>query len=83
MDDKFQVRYEVDDGYVGKSRPQKFSIDESDIEDDMTEGDLRKFYQEQIDDDFERRIFAFGENEDEFIEWAQKIIKNREDSLDF
>ena len=52
----FEAEYEVEDGYVTGSRPQVFSIDESDIETDMGEDELRELYYDMIQNDFEQRI---------------------------
>lgn len=74
MANKFTARYCIDDGYVG-NRPKYFSISEHDIEDDMDESELRSLYQESVDDAFRRDISAYGENENEFVEWALATIK--------
>lgn len=74
----FKARYEVDDGYVGGARPQHVTIDESDIEEDMGEGELRELYQDYVEEDFRQRISAYGQNEDEFVAWAKQIIAERD-----
>ena len=42
---KFKGMYYVDDGYIGKSRPHYFEIDDFEIEGDMTDGDLEELYE--------------------------------------
>ena len=75
---KFKVKYQVHDGYVGKSRPLYFYISESDIEDDMDDSDITGLFDEMVNNDFENRIFPEGENIAEFMEWAYKIQESRE-----
>lgn len=76
---KFQCTYEVDDGYAGGSRPKHFSIDESDIEEDMTENELRILFENEMRNDFEQRVSPFQKNEDEFVEWAKERLKEKTD----
>lgn len=45
MTETFTGIYEVADGYVGKGRPQKFTIDGTMIENDFTEDDLKELFQ--------------------------------------
>ena len=62
--EKIKVRWEVEDGYVGKSRPQTTIIDIEqlmDIEEweAMTEDKKREFIEEIVQEDFEQKI-SFG-----------------------
>lgn len=51
-----KVRWEVDDGYVGKDRPQYTEIDDEELK-DYPEGEERdNFIEENVRDDFEQRI---------------------------
>ena len=51
-----KVRWEVEDGYVGKSRPQYTEIDDEELE-DYPEGEEREnFINECIQDDFDQKI---------------------------
>lgn len=78
--DKFKIRYCVDDGYAGPSRPHYIIVPKSDIE-DLEDDELLWFFNETIKENFEKEICPYGENQDEFIEWARNIIKqNREDA---
>lgn len=77
--EKFQCRYEIEDGYAGKSSPQYFDIYESDIEDDMDETDLESMFDELMQDDFYQNIYPYEKNKDEFIEWAKEIIENQKE----
>jgi hypothetical protein len=72
MSNSFMGRYEVDDGYVGGSRPQSFEIKDWEIDEDMTEEELREIYRDEMQNHFEQNIFPGGNNEDEFIEWAKE-----------
>ncbi len=78
MTDKFEARYEVEDGYCGKSRPQHFNICSSEIEDDMNIDDLKELYYDMVQNDFEQKISAGAERVDEFIEWAENVINKRD-----
>lgn len=77
MSDKFELCYEVDDGYVGPSRPHYVTVDDRDIDDDMDEYGLRHLYGEAITDDFFEQISPIGRNEKEFIAWAISVIEAR------
>lgn len=77
MTDKFEVRYEVEDGYVGKSRPQFFKIDSSEIEDDMGDEELSELYHDMVQNDFDQKISPGGENLDEFLDWARSVRDSR------
>lgn len=74
---KFEGIYQVEDGYAGGARPQYFTIDDSDIEDDMSESDLEELFEEFAQDDFEDKISFCTQNGYEFVEWAKKVIKDR------
>ena len=78
MSEKFNAKYSVDDGYAGASRPQHFHIDESEVEDDMDQQDLRMLYSEMVLEDVENKVSAYGENEEEFISWAKEVIASRD-----
>ena len=76
-DDKFQGRYQVDDGYAGGSRPQHFTVNEWELEDDMTDADLERLYEELAEDHFRENIsFSLSRSAD-FVEWAKKKLADR------
>jgi hypothetical protein len=58
-DKKIRVSWEVEDGYVGKSRPQHTDIPLSEFEDDMTAEEMEQTIDTAIQEDFEDRI-AWG-----------------------
>ena len=79
----FKGTYYVDDGYVGKSRPHHFEIDDFEIEDDMTDENLEELYENLMISDFEDKIHPYSQNVKEFIQWAkEQIAKNREEDED-
>ncbi|MBD3351724.1 MAG: hypothetical protein GF364_09590 [Candidatus Lokiarchaeota archaeon] len=51
-----KVRWEVNDGYIGKSRPQYTIIDDDDLDECETEEDREKLIEDMIQEDFEQRI---------------------------
>ena len=74
---RFRVKYQVNDGYVGKDRPLYFHISDSDIDDDMCDEDLEELFMDKIQDDFEYKVSPEGENFEEFLEWANEIQDDR------
>lgn len=79
---KFKATYTVSDGYVGH-RPQHFKIDESVIDMDMSEDDIRAIFNEEMDSAFAEKIMPHSTDEDKFVEWALEIqekLKAEEDS---
>ena len=80
---KFKGIYKVDDGYAGGSRPRYFDIEDFEIEDDMSDGDLEELYENIMIEDFEDKIHPYGQNVQEFIQWAkEQIAKDREEDED-
>ena len=82
MSDKFKARYQVNDGYSGKSRPQHFEIDSSCIEDDMDDEQLINLYYESIQQHYDEHISPGAERIDEFVAWARDNINKRNESCD-
>lgn len=64
---KIKVRWEVEDGYAGGSRPQIFTIDPDDFDDDADEREISERLMEIVQDEFEQRISWFMKNESEVI----------------
>ena len=62
---KVRVTWQVDDGYVGKSRPQITIIPEEEFEDCKTEADRNAIIEEFVDSDFQNRISWFIDSIDE------------------
>ncbi len=63
-----KARWEVDDGYVGKSRPQETVLDDEIFDDAETESELRELVEEYVQQDFEQRIMWFVGNWDEIVQ---------------
>jgi hypothetical protein len=78
MTEKFQARYEVADGYAGKSRPLHVSIAADDLYEEMTDEDIREVYEENIRCHFEQNVRPEGDNEAEFLTWAKETIKQQD-----
>lgn len=74
-DNKFKAKYEVDDGYVGGSRPQSFTIREGDfdIDPEMTDDQLTDLFLEMVDEEMRQKISACNVNISEFIAWARSL----------
>ncbi len=50
------VRWEVDDGYAGKSRPQYTEIDDSELAECETQEERQQLIEDYVREDFETRI---------------------------
>ena len=77
MSKKFQGRYQVQDGYAGGSRPQYVPIDDDGIEDDMTDEEMIEYYENAIQEHFEKNVTPGAERVDEFVSWAREQLANR------
>jgi len=75
--DKFKLRYEIEDGYVGGSRPQYVDIYAEDFEDDMDEEDIREMIEDLAHEDMIERVSATVNNLGEAVAWVSEIL-NRE-----
>ena len=79
MSATFIGRYHVADGYAGGSRPQTFCITLTDLEEDMTDRDLEKLFEDLMHEHFNEFICPEEGNQDEFVEWAKEQLSKRED----
>lgn len=79
MAEKFQARYQVQDGYAGGARPKHFHISAEDLEDDMTtEEQLVEFYEGAVQDHYDEHVSPGAERVDEFVSWARAQLAARE-----
>jgi hypothetical protein len=51
-----KVKWEVDDGYVGASRPQVTEVDDDELAECETEDEREHLINERIQEDFDERI---------------------------
>jgi len=66
------VRWEIEDGYVGGSKPQSFEIDTDDFDEDLDIlNQLYDFTQEQ----FDNTISWYIQNEDEVVRVVEAARK--------
>lgn len=74
----FSFTWEVSDGYCGGARPQRVTISDHDIEDDMDEKELLALLEGIVQDDFENVAHPTWKDSEEqkFLEWAKAVIKN-------
>lgn len=72
------VEWEIEDGYVGASRPQKTKIPVEDFEEDMTRDEVQNVLQEYVQEDFEQRVGPAFSDLDGDIDKALRIIEERE-----
>lgn len=73
----FQGQYQVDDGYVGASRPQHFPVFMDDIEDDMTDDQLESLYEDLAYEHFLQNVSCITSRLGEFKVWAKKVMAER------
>ena len=78
--EKFKGRYQVGDGYAGGARPQYFTIQAGDLEDDMGDTELADFYEVAAEDHMHERITASCERVAEFVEWAKAQLAARKEA---
>ena len=69
MTDSFKCIYEVDDGYVGSSRPHSFTINVDELED---VDDPETLFKDLMQEHFEQNIYPYPKNLDKFLEWANQ-----------
>ncbi len=70
----FEITWSAEDGYVGKGRPQTFTVDPSDIEGFVTDDELEKLLDDMVQDEFANRVSPSVHNTSEFLAWAREII---------
>jgi hypothetical protein len=66
------VRWEVEDGYVGGSRPQRTHVPLADFDEEMDDGDIANMIEDYVRADFEQNISWEINNEDEAIRVIRK-----------
>lgn len=77
--DGFEVVWSAEDGYVGKGRPQTFSITEDDIAGCVDAADLESLLDEMMQDEFAARVSPSAHNAEDFVAWALGVIDKRGD----
>jgi hypothetical protein len=76
MDETIEIKYEVEDGYVGKSRPQGFTFDLFDIIycDSVYEAMVQ--IEAAVEEDFRNRITWFIKNYHEVESKVEEYLKS-------
>jgi hypothetical protein len=77
MKNDFNITWGADDGYVGGSRPHNVKVSESDLDDSMTEEELRSMFWDIVQSDFEEKVTPFSDDEKKFINWAEEVIEKQ------
>jgi hypothetical protein len=72
--DQFKGTFEIADGYGGRSRPQYFSVSAHDLDDDMTDEELRCFFFVKAEEYFRENIGIIVTGSDEFVAWAREKL---------
>lgn len=79
----FVCNYELEDGYVGASRPQKFKIYANQINERLSKADLKELFGELLYEDFQSKVEPVSDDMEAFLEWAQDILKEEKDDEDW
>lgn len=75
--DYFNCRYELEDGYVGGSRPQTFRVRAADLEDDVSDEALEQAFHAMAEEHRNENIGIASLNIDEFKQWARAQVASR------
>ena len=77
---RFSGTYEIEDGYVGKSRPQTFQVTDADVclyvTQDSTDEEIIEAYEQMATRHFQEHILIFTSKEQEFLEFARSALKD-------
>lgn len=75
-----EVRYQIEDGYVGGARPQSFMLCEEDLFDgalDPTEEGVIDMLHDLVDNDMANKVSGSLRNKDAVVSWAMALIEER------
>lgn len=70
---KFTAKYEVDDGYVGGSRPQYFTVHADSVDPSMSDEALEELFYDLVDEEMRQQISACKLNIEDFVQWARSL----------
>lgn len=69
MSDMIEVRWEIEDGYVGKARPQSFKIDMDDmVRSCETAEEAARYIDDALQQDFEDKISWYSKNKQDVLD---------------
>ena len=71
MNDKYEVIWEAEDGYVGGSRPHTLKLNADDCNPYMSDAELQEHLYELVDEDFHQRVSYNINNMEEALEWMK------------
>lgn len=60
-----KVTWEVDDGYVGGSRPQTVEVDDNELADCENEEQRRQLIEDYVQEDFENKVTWYITHEED------------------
>ena len=69
------ISWEVEDGYVGKSRPQSFHIEDAEIKECKTINEALELINEYTQEEFENNIAWAFRSYDEMVKEIKELIK--------
>ena len=74
MAESFTVTWRISDGYVGRDRPHHFTIPADSLNGDETDDDLRRIFEEMLEEEFAEKIQPYSDDDAKFIAWARERI---------
>jgi hypothetical protein len=77
MNGTIEITYQVEDGYVGKSRPQGYQLDISGLEFCDSINEAMQYVDEATQEDFENRISWTYSNYDEIVEDVTAYLNSK------
>lgn len=76
--EKFDAKFEIDDGYVGGSRPQTVTIFSNDVL-NLADDELEDFFHDACHEAMLEIVSAYGDPTD-FVEWAREMQSKNVDT---
>jgi len=79
---KVQLIWQVDDGYVGASRPKYSDIYLDEFGEDETDEEIYNRLDEIIEQDFKTNVFAYGKNKSDVLKSIREYQKENKEKED-
>ena len=67
-----EINWQIEDGYVGKSRPQKTKIDDVELLECESQEEAEELIYRFVQEDFNNRVYYSIDNMNELIEYWKK-----------
>ena len=73
-----KVNWEVEDGYIGKYRPQHTEIDDIELLECETEEEVKELIDDAVQEDFSSKIYYSINNTDDIIKYWKENKLNKD-----